>query len=95
MEYVKCNNCSFEGYVEDYSDTCPNCNNDGTLQDYVYSDLHNDDCINVLKAMDSNSVDLILTDPPYGIGYQNNYTLNKHKKIINDDVIDYYTFGKE
>ena len=95
MDYVKCNNCSFEGYVEDYLDTCPNCNNDGTLQDYVYSNLHNDDCINVLKAMDSNSVDLILTDPPYGIGYQNNYTLNKHKKITNDDVIDYYTFGKE
>ena len=30
--------------------------------------LYNDDCLNVLKKMQDNSVDLILTDPPYGIG---------------------------
>jgi len=29
--------------------------------------LHNDDCINVLKDMDDNSVDSIVTDPPYGL----------------------------
>ncbi|MCL1124223.1 DNA-methyltransferase [Shewanella surugensis] len=27
--------------------------------------LYNDDCLNVLKRMDDNSVDLIATDPPY------------------------------
>lgn len=28
--------------------------------------LYNDDCFNVLKNIDDNSVDLVLTDPPYG-----------------------------
>ena len=30
--------------------------------------LYNDDCLNVMRLMDDKSVDLILTDPPYGIG---------------------------
>lgn len=30
--------------------------------------LYNDDCINVMKSLDSDSVDLILTDPPYNLG---------------------------
>ena len=34
-------------------------------------DLFNDDCLNVLKRMADNSVDLVLTDPPYGIGEAN------------------------
>ena len=28
--------------------------------------LYNDDCLNVLKEIDDNSIDLVLTDPPYG-----------------------------
>lgn len=28
----------------------------------------NDDCISAMKQMDSNSIDLILTDPPYNLG---------------------------
>lgn len=30
--------------------------------------LYNDDCINVLKTLPDNSIDLILTDPPYNLG---------------------------
>lgn len=30
--------------------------------------LYNDDCLNVMRLMADKSVDLILTDPPYGIG---------------------------
>lgn len=48
-----------------------------------------------MADIQNESVDLILTDPPYGISYQNNYTLNKYNKIKNDDTVDYYTFGKE
>ena len=33
--------------------------------------LHCGDCIEVLKAMPSDSVDCITTDPPYGIGFMN------------------------
>jgi len=28
--------------------------------------LYNDDCFNVLKTLPDESVDLVLTDPPYG-----------------------------
>lgn len=31
--------------------------------------LYNENCYDVLKTIESNSVDLILTDPPYNIGY--------------------------
>ena len=31
--------------------------------------LHNIDCLELLSSIDSNSVDLILTDPPYFIGF--------------------------
>jgi DNA modification methylase len=31
--------------------------------------LHNDDCLNVLKAMKDNSIDSCVTDPPYGLSF--------------------------
>jgi len=31
------------------------------------------------------SIDLVVTDPPFGINYQNNYTSNKHAKIEGDE----------
>ena len=60
-------------------------------------EIFNGDCLEIMDKLieDNVKVDMILTDPPYGIKYQNNYTLNKHKKIINDDVIDYKTFGEK
>lgn len=33
--------------------------------------LYNDDCLNVLRSMESNSVDSIVTDPPAGISFMN------------------------
>jgi len=33
-------------------------------------DLHLGDCLNVMREMDDNSVDAVVTDPPYGIAYQ-------------------------
>lgn len=33
--------------------------------------LFNDDCLPVLRSLESNSVDSIVTDPPYGIGFMN------------------------
>ena len=30
--------------------------------------LYNDDCLNIMRLMADKSVDLIITDPPYGIG---------------------------
>lgn len=49
----------------------------------------------LIKEIPNDFVNLILTDPPYGINYQNNYTLNKHKKIEGDEGIDYQFFTDE
>lgn len=36
------------------------------------SELHEADCRSVLQALPSESVDLVLTDPPYGMNYRSN-----------------------
>jgi len=59
-----------------------------TLKDYEYyrtdkGVLYCGDCLEILPLFDACSVDLVLTDPPYGVGYLSNRTKN-HKKIIND-----------
>jgi len=51
--------------------------------------LFNDDCLKVLPTIPDNSVDLILTDPPYGMNYQSNWRKIKYKKIKNDNNIDW------
>jgi site-specific DNA-methyltransferase (adenine-specific) len=32
--------------------------------------IYNDDCLNILKQLPDKSIDLLLTDPPYGGGVQ-------------------------
>lgn len=34
----------------------------------MINQVFNEDCLETMKRMDDNSIDLILTDPPYGIG---------------------------
>ncbi|KKM84431.1 hypothetical protein LCGC14_1299140, partial [marine sediment metagenome] len=31
--------------------------------------LYNNDCFNVMKELEDNSIDLIVTDPPYGYSF--------------------------
>jgi len=47
------------------------------------------DCLEGLKRMSDNSVDCIITDPPYGINYLSNHYKNgnPHKPIENDDKL--------
>lgn len=52
----------------------------------------NDDWQNVIKHVDDNSVDLVLTDPPYGMGYQSNHRKNKYQEICNDKNLDWLPF---
>lgn len=51
--------------------------------------IYNSDCIDGMKSMPSESVDLIVTDPPYLISYKTNYRKNKDhkfaKEIANDN----------
>lgn len=43
------------------------------------------DCLEVMKGMPDKSIDLVLTDPPYGMEFRSNHRINKHDKIAGDD----------
>ena len=51
--------------------------------------LYKDDCLEVMKTIANESIDLIITDPPYLIKYKTNYRKNKThdfcSEILNDD----------
>ena len=49
------------------------------------------DCLERMKEIESGSVDMILTDPPYGMDFQSNRRVvkNKFSKIHNDNNIDW------
>jgi len=42
------------------------------------------DCLSILGNLPKATANLFLTDPPYGIDYQNHYTKAVHSKICND-----------
>lgn len=49
------------------------------------------DCFNLIKLIDDDSINCIITDPPYGINLtpQRNNSKFKNTKIINDDNLDW------
>lgn len=50
-------------------------------------ELHLGDCLEVMKSIPDGSVDMILTDPPYGISFQSNYRQQKYERITNDNSL--------
>lgn len=42
-----------------------------------YATLYCSDCLDILKEMPDESVDCIITDPPYGIDYKSNHSKDK------------------
>ena len=44
------------------------------------------DCLEHMRSMPAGSVDAVVTDPPYGIGYQSNMRKNKFSHMANDDI---------
>ncbi|MHB8559593.1 MAG: DNA-methyltransferase [Thermoplasmataceae archaeon] len=48
--------------------------------------LKQGDCLELMKELEDESVDAVITDPPYGIDFLSNRTDN-HKKIVNDSDI--------
>ena len=46
------------------------------------------DCLELMKNIPDGSVDLVLTDPPYGIDFQSNFRKNKFSKIENDSTVN-------
>ena len=64
------------------------------LKDYLYYEeegiqLYKGDCNIILPLLRKESIDLCLTDPPYGINYLSNHYKygNPHQKIENDDKL--------
>lgn len=50
-----------------------------------YCTIYYGDCLEILPELPK--VDLVLTDPPYGMNFQSNHRINKHDKIKNDDKL--------
>jgi DNA modification methylase len=40
--------------------------------------IHHGDCIEIMEEMPANSVDFILTDPPYLVNYRDRIRVEKH-----------------
>ena len=54
------------------------------------------DSLKIMKDIPDNSIDLVLTDPPYGMQFRSNYRVIRHNKIENDDNLDWLPiFSKE
>ena len=51
--------------------------------------LFNADCLEIMQNMPDNSVDYVLTSPPY------NRKRNDKYKLYNDQIADYFTFNQE
>ena len=47
------------------------------------------ECLEKMKEIDDKSIDLILTDPPYGMEFRSNYRNKKYDKIENDNNLDW------
>lgn len=48
-------------------------------------ELYRGDCLEIMPTLDK--VDAVVTDPPYGMAFQSNHRIEKHKKIANDEGI--------
>lgn len=53
------------------------------------------DCMELFPQIPDSHVSMILTDPPYGISYSNNFTRQKYPVLTGDGGIDYERYAKE
>lgn len=51
--------------------------------------IYNGDCFDFMKQIKSKSVDMVLTDPPYGMSFQSHRRKNVYKKIENDTSLEW------
>jgi site-specific DNA-methyltransferase (adenine-specific) len=52
--------------------------------------------VTFMRSLPDASIDLIITDPPFGIRYQNNYTRDRHAVLMGDTAkFSYSTFAQE
>lgn len=53
------------------------------------------DCMDLMSQLPDGAVSMILTDPPYGISYQNNFTRKRHDLLAGDCGMNYEKFARE
>lgn len=58
------------------------------MQEYV-NKIINADCFDILKQLPDKSIDLVITDPPYGMSFVSGHRQEKYNKIENDDNLDW------
>lgn len=51
--------------------------------------IHHWDCLELMRLIPDKSIDLVLTDPPYGMEFQSWHRQEKHLKIDNDNNMDW------
>lgn len=54
----------------------------------TYELLHGD-CLELMKDIPDGSVDMVLTDPPYGMSFQSDHRKNKYDKIKGDSNLNW------
>lgn len=52
----------------------------------------NADCMDILKQLPDKCIDLVLTDPPYGMNYQSGWREQKYEKIQDDNNLDWLPY---
>lgn len=50
--------------------------------------IYNEDCLNGLKKIDDKSINLVVTDPPYGINFNSNHRVKSNLKSVNGILND-------
>lgn len=55
----------------------------------IKTDLYLGDCLEHIKQLPNATVDMVCTDPPYGMGFRSNYRQDRYDKIENDSTIDW------
>lgn len=52
-------------------------------------EITNEPCMDMLGRMSTGQVDLVLTDPPYGMDFQSNFRKDKYEKIKGDSSLEW------
>jgi len=55
----------------------------------IENKILNADCMDILKQLPDKCIDLVLTDPPYGMNYQSGRREQKYEKIQDDNNLDW------
>lgn len=62
-------------------------------QDFINKIIQGD-CLEIMKQIPDKSVDLVVTDPPYGMDFQSNHRKTKHEKIVGDNIFPLWVFDE-